>query len=413
MATQPAAEQKKLASVTVAVVFTAYMAVVFGLGLYLFSLLASEMREGLSFGTQTIGFATASAQISFLIAAFVCPRLARLVGDGRLIVMAVLVAGALLCLMSWVRSANSMAVLIGMLAMCAAFMVIPTVGVIAKTVAFQYRSQVNGLVSSGTAYGQFAAGTVAPWLVLDHGWRSVWLVLGLGSVFVAIVGLVALKTFAPMAFSTDERTESSGNQIERLDTPILNRTNVIVWALLAASGMACGPWQNYLSTFLADENGLSITIIGQLWTIVGFLGLFSGFAVGLLADKIGIKSALSMSYGVLGLSAIVIAVHPDVSWLYAGAICFGLSFFAVYGLIPAYITKTVTEQQATAVFAGANVCLGLGTAFGNLVSGYIPELSGSLQQVYFSVAGVASVGVVLVTLLPREGHAEPNAQHLT
>lgn len=408
MTTHAAAEHKRWATVTVAVVFTAYMAVVFGLGLYLFSLLASEMREGLGFGTRTIGIATAGAQISFLVAAFVCPHLARRVGDGRLIVLAVLIAGILLCLMSRVESAASMTALIGLLAVCAACMVIPTVGVITRTVDFRYRSQVNGLVSSGTAYGQFAAGSLAPWLVLDAGWRTVWLVLGLGSVVVAIGGFVALKVFAPAAFSTKGRSRAHGEQ-SKSDTPILNRTNLIVWALLATSGMACGPWQNYLSTFLADENGLSITVIGQLWTIVGFLGLFSGFAVGRLADGIGVKTALGLSYGILGLSAVLIAVHAEVAWLYAAATAFGLSFFAVYGLIPAYITKTVSDKQATAVFAGANVCLGLGTAFGNLVSGYIPEISGSLQHVYFGIAGVAAAGAVLVLVLPQEGTVAPSS----
>jgi len=97
----------------------------------------------------------------------------------------------------------------------------------------------------------------------------------------------------------------------------------------------------------------------------------------------------------------------EVAWLYAAAIAFGLSFFAVYGLIPAYITKTVNDKQATAVFAGANVCLGLGTAFGNLVSGYIPELSGSLQHVYFGIAGVAAAGAFLVLMLPQEGTVAP------
>lgn len=412
-ATQARARKAKWASVTVAIVFTAYMAVVFGLGLYLFSLLASEMRAGLRFGTQTIGIVTAAAQVSFLVAAFACPHLARRVGDGRLIVIAVLLAGALLCLMSRVGSATSMAVLIGLLAVCAAFMVIPTVGVITRTVAFRYRSQVNGLVSSGTAYGQFAAGAVAPWLVLDGGWRSVWLVMGIGSLSVAIAGWMALRAFAPAAFLTGGHKETAAERSAALEARIFNRSNVIIWALLASSGMASGPWQNYLSSYLADENGLSITVIGRLWTIVGFLGLFSGFAVGFLADRIGVKSALGLSYGVLALSALLVAVHFEGALLYAAAICFGSSFFAVYGLIPAYITKTVTERQATAVFAGANVCLGLGTAFGNLAGGYIPELSGSLQQVYFGVAGVALAGAVLVMLLPKEGAADPLSQRST
>lgn len=215
VATAVETKPDKSASFTVAVVFTAYMAVVFGLGLYLFSLLASEMRQTLGFGTRTVGAITASAQVAFLLAALLCPRLTRRFGEGRVIVL----------------------------------------------------------------------------------------------------------------------------------------------------------------------------------------------AVGMLADRVGIKRTLALSYAILGTSAVLVAVHSDVGLLYAAAICFGLSFFAVYGLIPAYITKSFAEDQTTAVFAGANICLGLGTALGNLVSGFIPDLSGSLQQVYFGIACVAGAAAILVAALPKEGTA--------
>ncbi|MEM9797125.1 MAG: MFS transporter [Pseudomonadota bacterium] len=393
-------ESGGVASVTVAIVFTAYMAVVFGLGLYLFSLLASEMRQSLGFGTGTIGVVTAAAQISFLVAAFLCPRLTARLGEGRVIVLAVVAAGLILSAISTVGSAVTMGILVGSLGACAAFMVIPTVGVISRTVSLPHRSRVNGLVSSGTAYGQFAAGWVAPMLVVGEGWRSVWLVLGIASVVVAVAGFFVLKALAPSAFA--EETRQSEDDSVSSGARLLTRTNLTVWGLLAASGMACGPWQNYLSTFLGEEHGLSITFVGRLWSIIGLLGLFSGFALGLLADRIGIKRALALSYGLLAASAILIAVHDGTSFLYGATILFGLSFFAVYGLAPAYITKTMPAGRTTAVFAGANICLGVGTALGNLGGGYTPALTGSLQTVYFCVALIAVVAASAVALLPRE-----------
>lgn len=150
-------------------------------------------------------------------------------------------------------------------------------------------------------------------------------------------------------------------------------------------------------------------MVGQLWSIVGFLGLFSGFAVGLLADRIGIKRALSLSYGLLAVSAVLVALQSKVGMLYAAAVFFGLSFFAVYGLIPAYITKTLDENKTTAVFAGANICLGVGTAFGKLGSGFIPALTGSLEQVYLYIAAVAIAAALLVSVLPGEMRGGPEA----
>ncbi|WP_299956649.1 MFS transporter [uncultured Roseobacter sp.] len=402
LATQAQAKHRRWASITVAIVFTAYMAVVFGLGLYLFSLLASEMMQTLGFGTQTIGAVTAAAQITFLIAAFLCPRLTMYLGEGPVMISAVIVSGCVLSAVSSTGSAASMAILVGSLGACAAFMVIPTLSVITRTVDFQYRSQVNGLVSSGTAYGQLAAGSIAPWLVLDAGWRSVWLVLGIASICVAVAGFVALKTFAPATFAREIDTDHQKMQQDRSAAPLFTRTNFLVWGLFATCGIACGPWQNYLSSFLGNESGFSIGLIGRLWSIIGFVGLFSGFAVGMVADRIGIKRTLGSSFALLGGSAVLVALHNDVSLLYAAAICFGSSYFAVYGLIPAYISKTVPDEQATSVFAGANICLGLGTALANLSSGYIPALSGSLQHVYICIAVITGCAALLVIALPSE-----------
>ncbi|MCV3274398.1 MFS transporter [Roseobacter sinensis] len=402
LATHAPAKHLRWANVTVAIVFTAYMAVVFGLGLYLFSLLASEMRQTLGFGTQTIGAVTAAAQIAFLIAAFLCPRLTKYFGEGPVMVSAVIVSGGVLSAVSAVGSATSMAIFVGSLGACAAFMVIPTVGVITRTVDFRYRSRVNGLVSSGTAYGQLAAGSIAPWLVLNAGWRSVWLVLGIASVSVAVAGFVALKTFAPATFSKRIDADQQKMQRDRSAVPLFTRTNFLVWGLFATCGIACGPWQNYLSSFLGDESGFSISLIGRLWSVIGFVGLFSGFAVGMVADRIGIKRTLGSSFALLGGSAILVAIHKDAALLYVAAFCFGSSYFAVYGLIPAYISKTVADEQATSVFAGANICLGLGTALANLSSGYIPALSGSLQHVYICVAVVSGCATLLVIALPSE-----------
>lgn len=400
MASFPAEPGMKSASLAVAIVFTAYVAVVFGLGLYLFSLLAGEMKQTLGFGTGTIGTVTAAAQISFLIAAILCPRLSRRFGDAPVIIFAVLAAGAILAAVSAVGSAAIMTLWIGALGGCAALMIIPTVSVIARTVPLHQRSRVNGLISSGTAYGQFVAGWTAPLLVLDHGWRSVWLVLGIASVVVAIAGYMALKSLAPAALAREAEVtpRTDGSQ-----TPLISRTNLLLWALLAASGMACGPWQNYLSTFLGEERGRSITFIGRLWSIVGFLGLFSGFTIGFLADRIGIRRALGLSFGLLALSALLVALPREPMALYVAALCFSLSFFAIYGLISAYISKSVAEDQVTRVFAGANICLGLGTAFGNLNAGYIiPGLTGSLVQVYFCIAIIAGLSAAAVALLPKE-----------
>jgi MFS family permease len=346
----------------------------------------------MGFGYDAIGLVTSGAQIAFLAAAFLSPALTTKFGDGSVIVGAVFAAGLLLVSLSLVETVFQIGLIMALLGACAALMVIPTVGVIALVVPYAYRSRVNGLVSSGTAYGQVIAGLLTPWVLLAHGWRSVWVVVGLISVAIAFLGFIALKRSAPDAFDGPKVQQLAEDEEVNGNGTLFTRSNLTVWALLALSGMACGPWQNYLATFLREEKSLSIALVGQLWSSIGIIGLFSGFAMGMLADRIGIKRVLGGSYILLIASALLVAFHTSNFEIQSATALFGLSFFAVYGLIPAYISKTVSAGQATKVFAGANICLGLGTAFGNVTGGYIPHYTGSLQTVFIFVGIIAALG---------------------
>lgn len=389
-------------TVCIAVVFTLYVAVAFGFGLYLFAVVVTSMREELGLHYAAIGLVTGGAQVSYLVAALLCPVVVDRFGGGRVIVCAVVVSAALLCLFGGVETVTQVGLVLAGLGAAAAWMVIPTVGVISRVVPFAYRSRVNGLVSSGTAYGQFVNGIVVPRVLPDHGWRSVWLAIGLAAFGVAGIGFVALRAFAREAFDRDAAPEPLKAKPSGVKGKLLTGQHLTVWLLFALNGAACGPWQNYLASFLADERKWSVATIGQIWSIIGLVGLFSGFAAGMAADTLGIRRVLAASYATLTASALLVALHHGDWPLRAAAVCFGLSFYAVYGLIPAYIAKTSDPRSATAVFAIANVFLGAGTTLGNVVGGYAPALSGTLQSVFFAASATAVLAMALTLVLRDE-----------
>ncbi|WP_277183944.1 MFS transporter [Caballeronia sp. BR00000012568055] len=381
-------------AVCIAVVFTLFTAIAFGFGIYLFALIMPAMRPSIGFANAAIGMASAGAQIAYLAAALVCPMLTRRFGAGQVTVCAVAVGSLLLLAFAGIQGAWQAGVVLAGLGAMAALMIVPTVGAISKAVPFAYRSAVNGLVSSGTAYGQLANGLLVPWLLPGGQWRSIWLVTGTGSLAITLIGFVILRIIAPDVFVREtvrKRDEASGS--------IVTTRNFTVWILLALSGMTCGPWQNYLSSYLTEEGRLSLATVGQLWSIIGGVGLFSGLIAGMLADRIGVRVVLVASYIALACSALLIALHTQIWQLRIAAACFGLSFYAIYGMIPAYISKTVDAHAAAKIFAIANVFLGLGTALGNIMAGRVP---GSLQWVFISASAIAFISMAITLTLQDE-----------
>lgn len=275
-------------------------------------------------------------------------------------------------------------------------------GAVAENVPSCYRSRVNGLISSGTAYGQVANGVLASWLLPGDAWRKLWIVAGSASLAITLCGFIALRVFASQVFvhetaRTAENSHASGGW-RRLATG----RNLTVWTLLALAGMVCGPWQNFVSSFLVAERGYPLETIARLWSIIGAVGLLSRFVAGLAADKAGVRIALALSYAALACSALLVALHAEIWQLQAAAICFGVSFYAIYGLIPAYISKTVEPRAVTAVFAVANVFLGLGTTLGNVLAGYFPRWFGSFRDAFIVEATLAGVAIVLTMSLRDE-----------
>jgi MFS family permease len=389
-------------AIGIAVVFTLFVAVAFGFGLYLFPLVVTAMRANIAFDYAAMGIVTGGAQIAYLGAALLCPLLTHRFGAGQVIVGAVTASGLLLLSFAGVQSVVQAGFMLAGLGAAAACMIVPTVGAISKSVPFAYRSRVNGLVSSGTAYGQVVNGMLVPWLLTGHGWRSIWLVTGAVSLVIMPIGFITLRMLASHVFVRDASPHAIDDRQSRAPRSIVTARNLTVWVLFAFGGLACGPWQNYVSSFLTAERGLSLQSIGQLWSIVGVTGLFSGFLAGMLADKTGVRIALIVSYIALACSALLIAFQAGTWPLRAAAACFGWAFYAIYGLIPAYVSKTAEPQAATKVFAIANVFLGLGTTLGNVVGGRIPGWSGSLQGVFIAASALGVAGVIVTMMLPDE-----------
>jgi MFS family permease len=409
------------------------MAIVFGFGMYLFSVVVTDMKDDIKFSYLAVGTITASAQIAFLVASLLSGRLARIIGAGRVIVGAVAVAGVALVALGFVSSVWPMAILLTILGGCAAAMVVPTVEVVGNAVPFQHRSKVNCLVSSGTAYGQFINGLIVPFFIINYDWRALWIAVGAGALVVVVVGRLFLGHVAPGAFrranagADDQAQDGPDDASDAAETPapaqadgeraggpglvarqlermkaLATPPNVAVWSLLFLNGLSCGPWQNYLAPFLRDELGQSVDFTGNLWSVIGFLGLWSGFALGAVADRIGIRTMLTVSYGLLAAAGLLVALQGDAVLMMSAAVAFGLAFYAVFGLVPSYISKTADPAEATSIFGIANVMLGLGTTVGNFLGGYSQTQLGSFVWVYVAVVAVALTGIVVSWMLPSE-----------
>lgn len=406
---------RAISAIEVTLIFTAFIAVAYGFGIYLFATLTAEMRADLALDYGAIGLATGSAQGGFLVSSLLSGVLAPRLGPLRLILGSVAATTAALMLMSRLPAGDPFILLTALLTVMgagAAAVWVPMVAVAQSVIPLRHRGKALGLMSSGTAYGVFLNGLIIPQLVVAGArgsWRDVWLVMGAIAGALLVLGFWRLRALGRvMPVSPSSAAPSSTpepNRWQSLARPLA----LLLIATMFLNGLACMPFQTYLAPLLQDDLGLPIAFAGRVWSVIGLTGMVGGFLVGLLADRISIKWAMVLTYVVLAAAALaVLAVSTghlaaDVAMLVAAAL-FALAFNAIYGLVPAYIS-TMFGGGATLLFGFGNIAIGLGGLVGNIAGGYAREAAGTFTPIYTLILAATLAQILLAIATPNERKA--------
>ncbi|HEV8230416.1 MAG TPA: TCR/Tet family MFS transporter [Candidatus Limnocylindria bacterium] len=148
-------------------------------------------------------------------------------------------------------------------------------------------------------------------------------------------------------------------------------------------------------------------ILGLFGTVWAVMQLFFSPVLGALSDRFGRRPVVLLSNLGLGLDYVVMALAPNVGWLFVGRVISGItsSSFSTAG---AYIADVTPPDRRAARFGMLGVAFGIGFIVGPAVGG----LLGSIDlRAPFAVAAALSLanfayGVfVLPESLPRERRA--------
>lgn len=179
-----------------------------------------------------------------------------------------------------------------------------------------------------------------------------------------------------------------------------------IMAMMFLNGLACMPFQTFLSAYLIGQVGLEETHAASAWGIIGLVGMFSGLVMGALADRITVRRGMIVTCLVLGMAAAAIVFVETGGMRYLlihlAAAAFGLSFYAIFGLVPAYISHLFSGGNAALVFAFGNVALGIGGVIGNLVGGYSKEITGSFDMLYLMILAASLLSAFIAMAMPGE-----------
>lgn len=142
-------------------------------------------------------------------------------------------------------------------------------------------------------------------------------------------------------------------------------------------------------------------VFGTAWALMQF---FASPILGALSDRFGRRPVILLSIFGLGLDYILMAMAPNLAWLFVGRIISGITA-ASFGTASAYIADITTPEKRAAGFGLIGAAWGLGFVLGPALGGLLGQNDPRLP--FWVAAGLALVNAayglfVLPESLPKE-----------
>ncbi len=109
--------------------------------------------------------------------------------------------------------------------------------------------------------------------------------------------------------------------------------------------------------------GVDRSAIGTTYTVYSIAAIVSVFLGGLLIDRIGTRAAATIFAGLVALGAVIVAVAPDINWIYVGRFIFGAGSESLVVAQSAILARWFKGKELALAFGVALTISRLGTLF--------------------------------------------------
>lgn len=156
--------------------------------------------------------------------------------------------------------------------------------------------------------------------------------------------------------------------------------------------------------FLGGDTAYAAQVYGLAFTLWALMQFFSSPVLGVLSDRYGRRPIVLLSNFGLGLDYILMALAPNLAWLFVGRVISGITTASIPAA-GAYIADVTPPERRAAGFGMISVAFGLGFVLGPAVGGMLGAVSPRLPfwvAAVLSLANAAYGFFVLPESLPPE-----------
>lgn len=380
------------------VIFAAGFLILFvgGGARFAIGLTLKPMVDDLGWERGALGAAVGVYLLVSAVATFIAGRLADRASPRSLLTGGVIVSGfgiGLMCLVG--QPWHALALYGVVFAVGNGLASLTPVGVMVTRVFPQRAGFANSAVISGTSIGQLIMIAALAALLVQIGWRSVFLWLGLAHL--ALIPFLLLALPKGMAGGASSTAQGGMTVREAARTPRF-------WLLLVIYAI-CGFDDFFVATHVvafAQDRGVDQLVAGNLLAFMGLTGLLGLLATGLVSDRAGPGWTTAVAFAARVAVFGLIAVDQSPLSIAIFALVFGATF-----LVTAPLTVLFVRDNFGMAHLGALTGLitmvhqifgGLGAYGGALIF----DATGTYDMAFILML-VASIIALALTMLVRRG----------
>ncbi len=280
------------------------------------------------------------------------------------------------------------------------------------------RGLMIGIVQAGMGIGGFVFAPFTGWLILHHGWRTAYVVLGL----IALGGMSTAGLF----LKRDPRElgqSPDGDSLVRMQTmpsnpgspgpglflgeSVRTRQFWIIAGLYASFGFCRSTFLAHLAAHVQDL-GFSLADGANVLAVVIGSSMLSRVGMGRVTDMIGNKPVFILSFGATTLSLILGMTARDLWLLYLFAFLFGFGWGNQAVLRFTVASEAFGLASLGVVIGVLSVAETVAATVGAYFAGYIFDVAGDYQIAFGAGIVVSFAGIILAGMLkPHPSTSRP------
>ena len=290
---------------------------------------------------------------------------------------------------------------------------IPTTSTVTRWF-IEKRGLAVGIIVSGIGVGQMIMPPIATHLILEYGWRTSYLILGILVWVIAIPCSLLLqrtphdKGLLPYGAASCEDVHTTDMQERSLGAREAAKTAPF-WLLFVIFTLFSISFRGLTVHIVnhATDLGIETVAAAFLLTLIGAANTIGRILGGGASDRLGTKRSFIVGFLLQSLTCFWLIYANSISMLYPATFLYGLG----YGTVGALFVKSVAEQFGVGAVGAISGILGLSVTVGGMVgpplAGYIFDATAS-YSIAFLIYSVTLIAATAFCLLLQD-HRQLNS----